>query len=163
MDISQFQVALGLASTAVTVTGQAASTAEMFKKLFSSDKAPDSGEAAKLLNSLAVELTTANMMNVQLSDALKKLGEELRKEDEFEKEKSRYEVFTTSEGDIVYKLRAEMADGEPIHYVCPACLKKDRLIIFIQGSGDYKRCQVDSNHLYQFSETHYDRSGYAPL
>lgn len=158
MDMTTIETVLGLASTAVSVTGRAASTVETIKKVFSSEKAPDTGEAMKLLNGLAVELTTANVMNVDLSKALRELNEQLRREDQFEREKARYQLVTTSHGDMVYKLREDMANGEPIHYVCPACLKKDRLIIFIQGQGDFKTCQVNRDHLYTFNRTEYRRT-----
>ncbi|NKK99606.1 hypothetical protein GFM02_15320 [Rhizobium leguminosarum bv. viciae] len=153
MDASIIETALGLASTAVSVTGKAASTAEAIKKLFASDKAADAEEAIKLVNILAAELTAANLMKVNLSKALKDLSVELRIEDQFEKDKARYELFTTSQGDIVFKLRADAAGGQPEHFICPACLNKDRLIIFIQGTGDHKRCQVNQNHLYTFGNT----------
>ncbi|MGO7185939.1 hypothetical protein ACCT14_32040 [Rhizobium brockwellii] len=154
MDMTTIETLLGLASTAVGVTGKAASTADAIRKLFSSDNgASDNSEAIKLVNALASELTTANVMNVQLSEALKELSQELRREDQFEKDKGRYELVETSQGAMVYKLRKDMAEGEPEHYVCPACLKKDRLIIYIQGTGDYKRCQVNHDHLYKFGNT----------
>jgi hypothetical protein len=92
-------------------------------------------------------------MNVQLSEALKQLSNELRKDDHFEKEKARYELSTTPSGALVYKLRADAADGQPDHYICPACLAKDRLIVFIQGRGDYKICQVNRDHVYKFSNS----------
>lgn len=155
-DITILETALGLASTAVGVTGKAVSTVEAVKKLLSTDnRNPDSAEAMKLVSALAAELTAANLMNVDLSGALKALSAELRNDDQFEKEKARYYLFTTTQGDVVYKLRPDAADGEPDHYICPACLKKDRLIIFIQGSGDYKHCQVDKSHVYTFGRTAY--------
>ncbi|MBW9062350.1 hypothetical protein JNB71_03365 [Rhizobium herbae] len=155
MDLSILENALALAGTAISTTGKAASTAEAIKKLFSSDKAPDASEAMSLVNKLAVELTAANVMNLDLSGSLKQLSQELKAQDEFEQEKARYQLVTTSQGDMVYKLREDMANGDPMHFVCPACLKKDRLIVFIQGEGDYKRCQVNHDHLYTFGRTEY--------
>ncbi|NKM86348.1 hypothetical protein GFL54_18985 [Rhizobium laguerreae] len=153
MDLTVLQTALGLATSAVGLTGKAADVANSVKALMSSGKPADTGEAANLLNVLAVELTSANMMNVQLSEALRRLSEELRKEDQFEKELARYQLEQTAVGDLVYKIREDMREGQPVHFVCPACVRNDRKIIFIQGSGDYKRCQVNTHHLYQFSET----------
>ncbi|TAU80452.1 hypothetical protein ELI41_29540 (plasmid) [Rhizobium leguminosarum] len=155
IDMTTIETALGLASTAVGVTSKAASTAEAFKKLFTSEKAPDSGEAMRLVNALATELTTANVMNVQLSESLRAISIELRKEDQFEQEKARYELVTTPYGDLVYKLRHDKADGEPIHYICPACLKKDRLITIIQGDADYKACQNNREHGFTFNVVRY--------
>lgn len=164
MDMSFLENALALAGTALSVTDKAAGTADAIKKLFSSDKSPDAAEAISLVNKLAGELTAANVMNVDLSSALKRLSHELKAQDEFEQEKARYQLVTTPIGDMVYKLREDMANGEPIHYVCPACLKKDRLVIFIQGEGDHKRCQVNGDHLYTFNRTEYRSSGnYTPF
>lgn len=153
LDMTTIETVLGLASTAVSVTGKAASTVETMKKIFSGDKAPDNKEAMALLNNLAVELTSANMMNVDLSKALRELNEQLRREDQFDKERTRYQLFKTNQGDFVFKLRADMANHDPEHFICPACLNKDRLIAFIAGDGDYKHCQVDKSHVYKFSDT----------
>lgn len=150
MDMTQIQSAIALVTTAIGMTSQAASTADLIKKLFSSSDAPDDGEATKLLNSLATELTTANVMNMQLSEALKTLSRELQRQDEFEREKSRYEMFATATGDIVFTLKVEMASGQPNHFICPVCLNRDKLITYVTGEGDFKRCQTDTNHLYRF-------------
>lgn len=150
MDYTTIETVLGLASTAVSVTGKAVTTADSIKKLFSSGKAPDAGEALRLVNVLAVELTSANMMNVDLSSALKALNQELRADDQFEREIERYELFETPKSDLVYKLKEDMANGQPMHFVCPVCLKRDKLISFIRGEGDFKICQTDSKHHYHF-------------
>ncbi len=153
MDLTTMNEALGLASSAVGLTGKAASTISVIKGLFDGGKSPDNNEATKLLNELATELTMANMTNVQLSQGLKTLSGELQRQDEFEREKARYELYQTPEGDIVLKLKEEMANGQPAHFICPVCLNRDRLISYLQGTGDYKRCQSDTNHLFQFSAT----------
>jgi hypothetical protein len=77
----------------------------------------------------------------------------LRREDEFEKEKSRYELFKTGQGDMVFKLRVEMKEGQPEHFICPVCMRKDKLISFITGEGDFKVCQTNREHLYRFSSS----------
>lgn len=158
MDLTIINEALGLASNAIGLTGKAASTIGAIKGLFDGEKTPDSGEASKLLNALASELTLANMTNVQLSDALKKLSQELLRQDEFEREKSRYELFETGQGDILLRLRASAANGQPSHYVCPVCLNRDKLISYVTGQGDYKLCQTNNTHAFRFSETEYRRA-----
>lgn len=157
MDFSQIETALGLASSALGTTGKAVATFEAVKKLLKSEKKPDNGEADSLLSTLATELTTANVMNVQLSEALKVLSRELKQQDEFEKEKSRYELFRTGQNDMVFKLRVDAANGQPDHFICPVCLNRDKLVSFITGEGDYKRCQTSSEHTFTFSKTHYSR------
>lgn len=153
MDLTTINEALGLASSAVGLTSKAASTISVIKGLFEGEKTPGNSETSKLLSSLVNELTMANMTNVQLSQALKVLSQELLRQDEFEREKARYALFQTGQGDIVYTLKEDMADGQPMHFICPVCLNRDKLISFIRGEGDYKQCQSDKKHLYQFKNT----------
>jgi len=154
MDITQLGAIVGLATSAVGLTDKATSTVASIKELFDGDKAPDSSEAAKLLNALAGELTSANMMNVQLSAMLKTLTEELQRQEEFASEVAQYELFKTPYDAMVYKLKADTV-GQPPHFICPVCLKRDKLVSFIAGTGDYKYCQTDGAHQFQFSDTPY--------
>ncbi|WP_051776455.1 hypothetical protein [Pseudorhizobium pelagicum] len=153
MDLTQVNEVMGLASSAVGLTGKAAGTIQAIKALFDSGNPGQSGEAGKLINALAAELTAANIMNVQLSEGLRALSQELRRLDEFETEKARYEIFHTRQNDVVFRLKAEVANGEREHFICPVCLNRDRLISFLQGTGDYRRCQTDNNHVFQFADT----------
>lgn len=155
MDFTQVNEVLGLASNAVGLTGKAASTITTLKGLFEKDKtkAPDSSEASKLLNELANELTLVNMTNVQISQTLKVFSQELHRRDEFEKEKARYELYKTTVGNLVYKLKAEVANGQPSHFICPVCLNKDKLVSFIQGEDDYRTCQTNNNHGFEFNRS----------
>ncbi|GAK71134.1 hypothetical protein RRU01S_15_00590 [Agrobacterium rubi TR3 = NBRC 13261] len=155
MDLTTFNEALGLASSAVGLTGKAASTITAIKGMFEGGKTPDSGEASKLLNELANELTLANMTNVQISQALKALNQELLRQDEFAREKARYELFQTAEGSLVFKLSDAMRNNQPAHFICPVCLNRDRLVSFLQGNGDYRTCQTDHHHVYKFADTPY--------
>jgi hypothetical protein len=68
-DITQLGAIVGLATSAVGLTDKATSTVASIKELFDGDKAPDSSEATRLLNALAVELTSANMMRLLRSRA----------------------------------------------------------------------------------------------
>ncbi len=153
MDITQLGAIVGLASSAVGLTDKATSTVASIKELFEGDKAPDSGEATKLLNTLAGELTSANMMNVQLSTMLKALTDELQREDAFAAEAARYELIETGQNVMIYRLKESEANGEPIHYICPVCLKRDRLISYADGNGDFKVCQTNREHVFRFDHT----------
>ncbi len=153
MDLTTINEVLGLASSAVGLTGKATSTISAIKGLFEGGKEPDNNAATKLLNELATELTMANMTNVQLSQALKTLSRELLRQEEFEREKARYELYATPKGDMVYKLKVESAEGQPMHFICPVCLSREKLFSFIRGDDDYKHCQAEGNHVFQFRET----------
>src|SRR5262245_36219628 len=104
MDLTTITTALGLATSAISATGQAASTADASKKLFASDKKAENKEAQELLNTLATQLTSANVMNMQLSEVIKALSRELKLQDDFEHEKARYELFMTGQNDVVLRL-----------------------------------------------------------
>ena len=153
MDITQLGAIVGLATSAVGLTDQAASTVASIKELFEDNKQPDSREAAELLNALAAQLTSANMMNVQLSSLLKTLTNELQKEDAFAAESARYELIETGQGAMIYRLKESEANGEPIHYICPVCLKRDKLISYADGNGDFKVCQTNRDHVFRFDHT----------
>jgi hypothetical protein len=153
MDIGMITTAIGLASTALGATEKAATTAEAVKKLFASDKKPENSEVQGLLNTLATQLTAANMMNVDLSEAIKGLSREMKRQDDFENEKARYELFQTAQNDFVFKLKEDQANGQPVHYVCPVCLTDERKFHFISGQGDFRTCQKNPNHMFRFSHT----------
>jgi hypothetical protein len=155
MDIGTIQAAVGLAGAAITTTGQAASTVEAIKKLFTTGK-PADDKGVELVNSLASQLTAVNVMNVELSNSLRSISDELRKEDDFSKQRGRYELVNTPEGDMVYRLIEELKNGQPTHYICPVCLNNDRLFNFIVGEGDYKVCQANVRHRFRFKNTPHD-------
>ncbi|TPK79435.1 hypothetical protein FJ527_04770 [Mesorhizobium sp. B2-4-18] len=150
MDLSAITSVIGLATTALGATEKAATTAEVVKKLFASDKKPENSEVQALLNTLGTQLTAANMMNVDLSDAIKALSRELKREDDFEKERGRYELFETPEHDVVFKLKEDAANGQPMHFACPVCMNRDKLFSYVTGDGDFKLCQTDKAHLFRF-------------
>ena len=108
MDLSNLNEVVGLATSALGLTKRAVDTATTVRSLFASDQGNDS-EASKLLNDLATELTAANMMNLQLSEALKQLSMEVLRQSDFESEKARYELFHTAKEDVVFRLRPERA------------------------------------------------------
>jgi hypothetical protein len=150
MDLTAITTAIGLATTALGATEKAVLTAEAVKKLFSADKKPDNGEVQALLNTLAAQLTAANMLNVDLSEAIKTISRELKIQDDFENEKSRYELFQTGPNDIVYRVRQDHTNGQPDHFICPVCLNSDRKFSFITGEGDFKVCQKIREHVFRF-------------
>ncbi|MFG6572543.1 hypothetical protein ACGYLO_13140 [Sulfitobacter sp. 1A13353] len=151
--LEQLGEMLGLASSAVGLTGKATETAEKIQSLLAKKDAVDSSELMGLLNTLATQLTSVNMTNVQLSEAVKGLSRELQRQDEFEKLKANYVLFETPEKDIVYRLKDEEVDQQPAHFVCPVCLGRDKLISYIVGEDDFKRCQTDKNHTFRFRNT----------
>lgn len=153
MDFSQISEAIGLASSAAGATEKASGTIKTIMGLFQSGTEPDKDHAESLLNDIAAQLTTANMMNVQLSTALKAVSQDIKTHSTFEAEKARYELFQTPQNVMVFKLRDDAANGDPVHFVCPVCMNKDRLISYISGEGNYKTCQTNREHIFRFKNT----------
>jgi hypothetical protein len=152
VDLTAITEVMGLAGTAAGATGKATETILKIKSLFEGGGEPERGQAEAMLNTLAAELTAANMMNVQISTALKQLSSDMRRHDEFEVEKARYELFETPSNDFVYKLIEGQDQGQPSHFICPVCLTRDRLISIVRPrrNPDYKICQTDDGHMYTF-------------
>ncbi|MBF9029772.1 hypothetical protein HKCCE3408_05130 [Rhodobacterales bacterium HKCCE3408] len=152
MDLTSISEVVGLASTAVNATGKATETIQKIQGMLRKGKPPEASELERVVSELAAQLTAANLMNAQLSDAMVVLRQEVRQLEEFELERSRYELVQTPLGDMVYRLRADAAKGEPEHYVCPVCLRNEKTINFITGDAYYKTCQKDRTHLFRFRE-----------
>src|SRR5690606_12059138 len=115
---------LGLATSAVGLTGQATATVEAVKRAFPRKSDEASGEAQQLLNNLATQLTSANMMNLQLSSTLKDIVAQVEREQRFEKRLARYELIDNGYGELIYSLRVEhVYQPEPSHYICPICIE----------------------------------------
>ncbi|MBX5149572.1 hypothetical protein HJB78_00945 [Rhizobium lentis] len=154
--LQTLQEAIAFATSAVGLTGKAAEAANAVKGLLASGKPGDAGEAASAVNALLTELTSANMMNLQLSKSLRDLSVVLEREDQFAQQRARYKLTSTPYGDLVLQLRAEKAEeGEPMHYICPTCFNKDRVISILQGDRDYKSCQVNNVHGFTFNRVDY--------
>ena len=157
MELSDIQAILGLAASAVGLTKEAASTVDQVKKAVSSNGLQgDTRKAEELLNTLATHLTVANMTNVRLSTHLKALGDALLKENALEERKRRYKLVDMGNGEMLFVLRAEDANGDPPHYICPICLEKERRFHFVTGpeQGDGKHCQ-GCGHYFQFRKPNY--------
>lgn len=152
MDFTSFQTLLGLASGAVGLTGQAAATVETVKKVFNGSGKTGNPEAQQLLNSLATQLTSANMMNVQISTAITKITAEIQKNNQFSQRLARYKLRETGCGDLIYALLEDHLDDEPAHFICPICVEKEQQFHFVTGqkTEEYKRCQ-GCRHRFRFS------------
>lgn len=154
MDIAQINAVLGLASGAAGLTTQAAQTVQAIKDLFARSKSDGKDEMTDLLNALVTELTSANLLNLRLSNALSEISESVAKDIYFEQKMKRYQLFTTNQGDIVYQLQDEFIKNDPPHYICPICIEKNKAFHFVVGSSNErgKRCQ-GCGHYFIFRES----------
>ncbi|MES2846011.1 MAG: hypothetical protein V4747_13360 [Pseudomonadota bacterium] len=142
-DLALIQTVLGLASTAVELTGQASKTVTSIKSIFKEESGGRNSEAQALLNRLLEDLASANLMNAKLSTTLKALVSELDNSRRFEERAARYRLFQTQEGAMLYELGPETAGNELHHYICPRCLENDQKFHIVSGSNgsEGKHCQ----------------------
>ncbi len=143
MDMADIQELLGVAASAVGLTKQAASTVGEVRKALTDKEGAASAEMQGLLNTLAAQLTSANMTNLQLSALLKEVSAKLQAEDTFAERRRRYRLVDNGYGELLWALREELRGDEPPHFVCPKCLEKSREFHFVTGSptSDGKHCQ----------------------
>jgi len=152
MNISRIQEMLGLASTAAGLGEKTTEAVSALRQLLSRARLRRDSPVVETLNKIDVDLAAAAVVNAQLRTELRNLSDELLKAEEFEKEKSRYELVETSEGDYVFRIKSNMADEQPIHYICPVSLNRDKTISFI-GGRHRRLCQTDRKHVFNFGKT----------
>ncbi len=151
MKPTEIQELLGLASNAVGLGEKTAQTITALRKIFERTRARSNYRVIELLNQLTADIAASDITNTQLRNALKNLSDKFLKDNEFEKEKSRYELIETGEGDFVFRIKNHMADEQPVHYVCPVCINRDKTISFIAGHHR-KVCQTDRKHVFNFGK-----------
>lgn len=151
MDLAQIQELIGLAGSAVGLTGKAADSANAVKKLLDGKPGSADPKTVELLNVLATSLTAANMTNVQLSSQLKALLAQIEHEAEFRSKLANYQLVETDYGDMLLQLRSDDNGSEPIHFICPICVENTQKFHFVTGpkNGTGKHCQ-NCNHYFPF-------------
>lgn len=75
--------------------------------------------------------------NEELSKLNNKLEKELAKINNFNKEAKRYEIRELCAGVVVYALKKDNANQEPMHYLCPNCYQERRKSILQLHAKSY--------------------------
>lgn len=152
MNPRRIQEMLGLASAAAGFGDRTIQTVSALREFLSRAKLKRDSQLIETLKKLDADLSAASVVNARLSAELRDLNDEVSKAEEFEKEKARYELVETSEGDFVFRIKNSMADEQPVHYICPVCVNRDKTISFIAGRHR-KVCQTDRKHVFNFGKT----------
>ena len=143
---------LGLASAAAEFCDRTIQTVAALRDRLGRATLKRDSQLVETLKKLDADLLAAAVVNARLSAELTVLNDEASKAEEFEKEKARYELVETSEGDFVFRIKSNMADEQPIHYICPVCLNQDKTISFI-GGRHRKICQTNRKHVFNFGKS----------
>lgn len=103
------------------------------------DGIDDDTALAGLALDLTKKLVDARLAQAEILHRLHTGENEMKELDRFEKQAARYVLAQTDGGAIVYALKPECAEGEPMHYLCPACFDHRKRPI-LQPMGQFLRC-----------------------
>lgn len=92
----------------------------------------------KLMDANAAALTS-QAEQATLIERVRELETKLRGVEDWENQMQRYELIEFPTKTLAYKLKPAMANGEPIHYLCPTCADKKKKIT-LQPSGRQLYC-----------------------
>jgi hypothetical protein len=53
---------------------------------------------------------------------------------------------------VGWRGKADTYNGEPMHFICPVCMKQNQIISYITGISEYKVCQTDTAHTFGFEQ-----------
>lgn len=113
---------------------------ERLKKVFSGEEPVGDHEAERLVTDLLREIKEAHLANIALQAQLAVLHQTALGAQRMEAEFSRYELWKTPYGTLLYRLKNEYSSaGEAHHYICPNCKEEDRKSI-LQGQDHWVQC-----------------------
>jgi hypothetical protein len=89
---------------------------------------------AKIISAQAVALN-AQQEQAALAQRVRELEQKIMALENWEREKERYDLYAAPLGTFTHRLKANMAQGEPIHYLCANCFtdKKKSVLQFAVG------------------------------
>lgn len=79
----------------------------------------------KLMDANAAALASQDKQ-ASLAERVRELEAQLRDSEDWKSQMQSYELMEFPTKALAYKLKSEMANGEPIHYLCTACVDKKK-------------------------------------
>lgn len=138
-DFESLNGAVSLAGDAGAATSKIAQAISTVQGLFKKSEAGADADIKLALSDLTLQVANAQMANAELKLTLTALKDELREAQAFKSDLDRYELWETPTGSFVYRLKGEMQQGQPLHYLCPNCIEEKRKSI-LQGPAHYRDC-----------------------
>ncbi len=105
--------------------------------------------AVSEVNAKLVEATVVTLASLEKQSALTgeiaDLKEKLREAENWEGQMKRYKLHAFPTGALAYALQPGMEEGQPMHYLCTACVDKKKKTT-LQPNGRYLHCpECNSN------------------
>lgn len=114
----------------------------LFKSMLDTAKGLKDINDAAVRNTAVIDLQekilAAQAAQMALIERLGQLEDEITKRETWDREKQRYELEKLPPGVLIYKLKADSANGEPLHSICANCYNKETkslLHVSSQGNG----------------------------
>lgn len=92
----------------------------------------------KLTDAIASELASQEKQ-AALAERVRELEEQIADFEDWKSQIQRYALFQFPTGALAYALRPGMENGEPIHYLCTACVDKKKKTT-LQPNGRHLHC-----------------------
>lgn len=112
---------------------------DRIKQVRERKKAVADAEVDTLVLQLMGEVKDAQLANVSLKAQLLLVHEKAALQQRLSAEFDRYALWKSPAGALVYRLKDDRADEEPLHYLCPACKEAGRKSI-LQGHEEAVQC-----------------------
>jgi hypothetical protein len=93
------------------------------------------------LNAAQSTIIEVNEARASLSKKVDELEEKIAQMSAWAAEKQRYELVNLAEGVFAYRLKADAANGEPVHEICPQCYEQRRKSILQKQLLDIGRAE----------------------
>lgn len=138
-DLETIQNAIKLATDGSKAASSVADVMTRFKKLFDTPKALSQEDLRPLVIELTENVLNAKTANLELKEQLLAMREAALERQARKEQFSRYALWQTGTGSLVYRLKEECEDKEPLHYLCPPCKEEGHASI-LQGPHHYKEC-----------------------
>ena len=132
---------LDLAGTGLKHSDTALTLGKKLKELIGKNGSKDQGQQRDIIIDLISELQDAKETNLNLRQQLQDLQSAVFEAQKSHDEFARYYLVETNGGDKIFRLKTELANGEPDHFICPLC-KEEGIKTILQGDGDYADCPI---------------------
>lgn len=92
-----------------------------------------------ILSAQQISISNQNEM-AALIQSKRELEEQISRFSAFEAEKSRYELNKLAGGGLVYSIKEETRNGEPVHHLCASCYEQSKKSIIQADEGLHAIC-----------------------
>lgn len=95
---------------------------------------------AKIVDATVVTLASLEKQS-SLTSRITELENKLREVENWESQIKRYKLYSFVTGALAYALQPSMDEGQPMHYLCTACVDK-KVKTTLQPNGHHLNCPV---------------------